>query len=105
MTQENLLANVEAALRVVDVHPDWRFLSVLPLSHMYELTGGLLAPLAKGAGVFYVPSASPIAIARGLQDYHITTILAVPQLLSLLLERVEQRAAVEGRTRTLARAR
>ncbi len=104
LTQENLLANVEAALRVVDVHPDWRFLSVLPLSHMYELTGGLLAPLAKGAGVFYVPSASPIAIARGLQDYHITTILAVPQLLSLLLERVEQRAAVEGRTRTLASA-
>ncbi len=104
LTQGNLLANAEAALRVVDVHPDWRFLSVLPLSHMYELTGGLLAPLAKGAGVFYVPSVSPVAIARGLQDYHITTILAVPQLLSLLLERVEQIAAAEGRTKTLARA-
>jgi long-chain acyl-CoA synthetase len=104
LTQGNLLSNAEAALRVVDVHPDWRFLSVLPLSHMYELTGGLLAPLAKGAGVFYVPSASPVAIARGLQDYQITTILAVPQLLSLLLERVEQMAAAEGRTKTLARA-
>lgn len=104
LTQGNLLANAEAALRVVNVHHDWRFLSVLPLSHMYELTGGLIAPLAKGAGVFYVPSASPVAIARGLQDYHITTILAVPQLLILLRERVEQMAAAEGRTKTLARA-
>jgi long-chain acyl-CoA synthetase len=103
LTQQNLLANVEAGLRVVDVRPDWRFLSVLPLSHMYELTGGMLVPLARGAGIFYVPSASPVAIARGLQDYHITTILAVPQLLSLLLERIEQAAAAKGRTTTLAK--
>jgi long-chain acyl-CoA synthetase len=104
LTQQNLLANVEAGLRVVDVRPDWRFLSVLPLSHMYELTGGMLVPLARGAGIFYVPSASPVAIGRGLRDYHITTILAVPQLLSLLLERVEQEAAAKGKTTTLARA-
>ena len=71
---------------------------------MYELTGGMLAPLARGAGIFYVPSASPAAIGRGLQDYRITTILAVPQLLSLLLERVEQAAAAQGKTKALARA-
>jgi long-chain acyl-CoA synthetase len=104
LTQQNVLANVEAGLRVVDVRPDWRFLSVLPLSHMYELTGGMLVPLAKGAGIFYVPSASPAAIARGFQEYHITTILAVPQLLSLLLQRVEQAAAAQGKTTALARA-
>lgn len=104
LTQGNILADAEAALRVVHVRPDWRFLSVLPLSHMYELTSSV-AVLAHGAGIFYVPSASPIALARGLQDYRVTTILAVPQLLSLLLERVEQTAAAEGRAAALARAR
>jgi long-chain acyl-CoA synthetase len=101
LTQRNILANAEAALRVVNVRPDWRFLSVLPLSHMYELTGGTVAVLAHGASIYYVPSASPLALARGLQDYHITTILAVPQLLVLLLKRIEQAAAAEGHARAL----
>ena len=104
LTQKNVLANVEAALRMLNVGPDWRFLSVLPLSHMYELTGGMLAPLSSGASIFYVPSASPLAIGRALQDYQITTILTVPQLLVLLLERIRRAAAVEGKAKTLATA-
>ena len=102
LTQKNVLANVEAALRMLNVGPDWRFLSVLPLSHMYELTGGMLAPLSSGASIFYVPSASPLAIGRALQDYQITTILTVPQLLVLLLERIRRAAAVESLGRRLA---
>lgn len=103
-TQRGILANAEAALRVVNVTPDWRFLSVLPLSHMYELTGGTLAPLSSGASIFYVPAASPSAIGRALQDYRITTVLAVPELLVLLLERIRQAAATEGKAKKLAMA-
>jgi long-chain acyl-CoA synthetase len=104
LTQRNLLANAEAALRVVDVSPDWRFLSVLPLSHMYELTGGTLCPLLSGASIFYIPSTSPHTIGRALRDYHITTMLAIPQFLILMLERIRQAAAAEGKANTLARA-
>jgi len=101
LTQGNILANAEAASRVVTVKPDWRFLSVLPLSHMYELTGGMLAPLLNGASIFYIPSVSPLVIAEALQEYHITTILAVPQLLVLLLERIRQASLEEGRSAQL----
>ncbi|MGO8869960.1 MAG: AMP-binding protein [Acidimicrobiales bacterium] len=104
LTQKNVLANVGAALRVIPVGPDWRFLSVLPLSHMYELTGGMLAPLSSGASIVYVPSVSPRAIASALQEYHITTILAVPQLLVLMLEQITQGAAAEGKATTFATA-
>jgi long-chain acyl-CoA synthetase len=102
LTQRNVLANAESALRLLHVGPDWRFLSVLPLSHMYELTGGLLAPLSNGASIFYVPSSSPSALLRALQEYHVTTILAIPQLLVLLLERIRAAAAEEGKAKTLA---
>jgi long-chain acyl-CoA synthetase len=71
---------------------------------MYEITGGMVAPLAHGASIFYVPSVSRIAMGRALQEYHITTILAVPQLLVLLLTRIEQVAATDGKARALARA-
>jgi long-chain acyl-CoA synthetase len=104
LTQKNMLSNVEGALRMLHVGPDWRFLSVLPLSHMYELTGGMLAPLSNGASIFYVPSASPLAIARALQDYHITSILAVPELLILMLKQINQAAAAEGKQKALALA-
>ena len=103
LTQKNLLANAEDALRVVDVRPDWWFLSVLPLSHMYELTGGTLCPLLSGASIFYVPSTSPHTIGRAMQDYRITTMLAIPQFLILMLGRVRQAAAAEGKAATLAR--
>jgi long-chain acyl-CoA synthetase len=104
LSQSNILADAETALRVVNVGPDWRFLSVLPLSHMYEITGSTVAPLAHGASIFYVPSVSPIAMARALQEYHITTILAVPQLLVLLLKRIQQVAAADGKAGALATA-
>ncbi len=103
-TQKGVLANADAALRVVDVSPDWRFLSVLPLSHMYELTGGTLCPLSSGAGIFYLPTTSPAAIGRAFRDYRITTVLAVPELLVLLLARIRQTAASEGKSKQLAMA-
>ncbi len=101
LTQKNVLANIDGVLARVDVSPDWRFLSVLPLSHMYELTS-TLAVLSMGASVFYVAKVTPHAIAEALVDFQITTILAIPQLLTLMLEDVERTAQEEGKTRMLA---
>jgi long-chain acyl-CoA synthetase len=101
LTQTNVLANVQGVQQALIIDPDWRLLSVLPLSHMYELTG-TLAVLSSGASIYYVPRVTPLAIAGALQEYRITTILAIPQLLILLLERIRQGAALEGKTKTLA---
>jgi long-chain acyl-CoA synthetase len=102
LSQANVLANVEGVQQALTISPDWRFLSVLPLSHMYELTGGCLVELSSGASIFYLPRVTPLAIARGLQDYHITTILTVPQLLTLFLQRIRQTAVARGQGKTLA---
>jgi long-chain acyl-CoA synthetase len=97
LTQGNILSNVSGVQQALDIDPNWRLLSVLPLSHMYELTGGCLAPLSSGTSLFYLPRVTPIAIARGIHDYNITTMLAVPQLLTLFLQRIRQTATGEGR--------
>jgi long-chain acyl-CoA synthetase len=101
LTQRNVLSNIEGILSRIDVGSDWRLLSVLPLSHMYELTG-TLAVLSRGASVFYIPRVTPQGIAEALADYQITTILAIPQLLTLMLERVEQSAKEEGKAKVLS---
>jgi len=103
LTQKNILTNIASIQQRIAIDADWRLLSVLPLSHMYELTGSL-AVLSSGASIFYIPRVTPSAIARALQDYRITTILAIPQLLVLLLERIQQTAADEGKARMLATA-
>jgi long-chain acyl-CoA synthetase len=76
LTQGNILTNVRGVQQALDIDPDWRLLSVLPLSHMYELTGGCLAPLSGGTSIFYLPRVTPLAIARGIHDYNITTLPA-----------------------------
>ena len=97
LTQRNILANVSGVQEALTIDPNWRALSVLPLSHMYELTG-CLALLSGGASIFYVPRVTPLAIVRGLKDYQITVMLAVPQLLIQFLERIRQAAEQTGRS-------
>jgi len=101
LTQGNVLANISGIQERIAIEADWRLLSVLPLSHMYELTGSL-AVLSRGAGIFYVPRVTPLAISRALMDYEITMMLAIPQLLALMLERIQRAADAQGKARTLS---
>src|ERR1035437_3019579 len=41
LTQGNILVNISGIQQRIAIEADWRLLSVLPLSHMYELTGSL----------------------------------------------------------------
>ncbi|MFI5371693.1 MAG: AMP-binding protein, partial [Candidatus Eisenbacteria bacterium] len=59
LSHTNLLSNVETVARTFEFGPGDRFLSVLPLHHTFESTGGFLCPLRVGASVAY---------ARGLKS-------------------------------------
>ena len=102
LSPANILANVDGILERINVGEDWRFLSVLPLSHMYEMSA-TLASLSNGASIFYMPRVTPRAIVQALNDYKITTILAIPQLLTIMLERIEQAVEEQGKTKLFAR--
>src|SRR5256885_3362144 len=61
LTHGNVLANVSACERLRLARSDDVFLSLLPLSHMFERTGGYYLPLALGAKVAYARSISQLA--------------------------------------------
>jgi long-chain acyl-CoA synthetase len=103
LTQGNVLANIDGILERIEVQPTWRFLSVLPLSHMYEFTG-TLAALSRGASVAHLARVTPSTIAEGLVDYEVTAMLAMPQLLTLMLRAVRQQAERRHVARPLALA-
>src|SRR5919201_3899494 len=104
LTHGNILANVDGVTRVFPANPDYRLLSLLPLSHMFEQTVGLLVPLSYGASVFYPLSRQPAVIFRDLARQKITTLVAVPQMLHLFMAAIEHEVDRSGQRARWERA-
>ena len=97
LTHANLMANLEGASRYVPGNPSDRLLSILPLSHMFEQTGGLLMPLQCGANITYPTSRQPTILLKTMRERKTTLLLLVPQALDLLMKGIEREVARQGR--------
>ena len=84
ITHANLCSQVDVLGENIPLDPSCRLASILPLSHLFELTGGLLYPLSTGAAIHYIPSRRAPDILRVLSEQRITHMIAVPQLLALM---------------------
>jgi long-chain acyl-CoA synthetase len=85
LSQKNVITNALQADAVQTILEDDRFLSVLPLSHTFENTLGLILPILKGANVHYLrkpPTASVLIPAMQKLKPHL--MLTVP----LIIEKV-----------------
>ncbi|GCE47526.1 long-chain acyl-CoA synthetase [Thermosporothrix hazakensis] len=89
LSHKNIVSNALAALQVVHIQADDRALSILPLSHMFELTIDL-AILSKGASIVYARSLSPDTILRLFGTEHATLMVLVPQALQLFMNGIER---------------
>ena len=90
ITHANLCAQVEALPGTIPLDESCRLASILPLSHLFELTCGLLYPLSRGAAVHYIPSRRGNDIIRVLAEQRVTHMIAVPQLLTIMGTRLEE---------------
>lgn len=82
LSQKNVIANAIQADHVQLIPEHFRFLSVLPLSHTYENTIGLILPIIKGANVSYLrkpPTASVLIPA--MQKVKPDLMLTVPMII------------------------
>jgi long-chain acyl-CoA synthetase len=85
LSQKNVLSNVIQSGGVQEILENDKFLSVLPLSHTYENTIGLLLPISKGAGITYLkkpPVASVLlpAMASVKPDLMLTVPLIIEKV-------------------------
>ena len=97
LTHRNLTSNIEGISQYITCDTSSRLLSILPLSHMYEQMGGLLAVLHYGASVTYPTSRQPTVLARTMRERQITTMLLVPQGLELLMNGIEREVRRQGK--------
>ncbi|WP_298270855.1 AMP-binding protein, partial [Geobacter sp.] len=104
LTHRNLIANLLQVDRHIPVvTPEFTFLSLLPLSHMFEQMGGFLTPLFNGASIVCIRTLKPSAILEALGEEDVSAVIAVPRLLQLLRSSIERELAAKGLSRLFER--
>jgi long-chain acyl-CoA synthetase len=88
----SIVFQVAALSQLVPVAPGDVFLSMLPLSHMLELTVGLLCVLYRGGEVCYARTLLPEELARIVAERKVTQLVTVPLFLKLLKGEAERGA-------------
>ncbi|NVN92222.1 MAG: AMP-binding protein [Desulfuromonadales bacterium] len=107
LTHKNLVANItQINQQVPIITARFNFLSLLPLSHMFEQMGGFFTPLYRGASIVYLRTLKPSAIMEALGEEDIHVIMSVPRLMQLLkttIERELEEKHLSGLFRSLMR--
>ena len=89
LSHGNITSNATAALAFINMTAEDRALSILPLSHMFELTVEI-ALICCGASIVYARSLVPDTLLRLLSSQQITCSVLVPQALQLFLNGIER---------------
>ncbi len=85
LTHKNICFTAQQVLTIQHVVESDVFLSILPLSHTYEQTLGLILPLFNGAAIYYLRKApTPSVLLPALEKVRPTTMLTVP----LIMEKI-----------------
>jgi long-chain acyl-CoA synthetase len=89
LSHHNIASNAIAAVETVHIVSDDRALSILPLSHMFELTIEI-AIFHAGASIVYARSLVPETLLKLLSSQQVTCLVLVPQALQLFLNGIER---------------
>jgi len=85
LTHKNISFNALKGMVIQSINENDRFLSVLPLSHTYENTLGLMLPVLGGACVYYLRKApTPAVLIPAMAEVKPTVMLTVP----LIMEKI-----------------
>ncbi|GIW68083.1 MAG: hypothetical protein KatS3mg099_031 [Candidatus Parcubacteria bacterium] len=103
LSTKAVVANAAAAREAFELDATTRLVSVLPLSHMFELTAGFLVPLLAGGSVVYPRAPVAGAIFDALAFGGVTHMVVVPRLLETFRKAILKKAASEGKEAMLRR--
>jgi long-chain acyl-CoA synthetase len=94
LSHRNILSNCEDALDVLDLSDRDVVLSVLPVAHSFERTGGYYTMMCAGVTIAYAEGL--LQIAANLAEIRPTLLLVVPRLLEAVYARVQRTVETSG---------
>jgi long-chain acyl-CoA synthetase len=110
LTHGNFLANLDPLEQGIDAYRKYerwfhplRFVTLVPLSHVFGQFMALFVPALLGAAVVFEPSSNPAEIIRATRQERATALIAVPRMLDLLEAGIEREFESQGKTEWLHR--
>lgn len=103
LTNKNIVSNIASLSEVFPCNKQWKFLSILPLSHMFEQTVGLFVPLFYGCSITYLKTRKSATIMQALQEEGITCIITVPLMLQSLRDKILREVSSKGKDQIFSR--
>jgi long-chain acyl-CoA synthetase len=110
LTHGNFLANLEPLERGIDPYRNYerwfhplRFVTLVPLSHVFGQFMALFVPPLLGATVVFEHSANPGEIIRTVKRERATALIAVPRMLDALHAGFEREFEAQGQSNWLKR--
>ncbi|HYL84601.1 MAG TPA: AMP-binding protein [Candidatus Angelobacter sp.] len=104
LTHGNFLANLEPLERGIDEYRNYerwfhplRFVSLVPLSHVFGQFMALFVPPLLGAAVVLEHSVNPSEIIRTVKQERATALIAVPRMLEVLHAGMERDFETQGK--------
>ncbi len=108
LTHGNFLANLEPLERGIDPYRKYerwfhplRFVTLVPLSHVFGQFMALFVPPLLGATVVFEPSANPGEIIRTVKRERATALIAVPRMLDALHAGIQREHEARGQSNRL----
>lgn len=79
LTHKNIASDVVLSVEQFPINEKDRFLSILPLPHTFESTGGMMCPLSVGSSIFYMDGLpTPQKLLAAMEVVQPTAVLTVP---------------------------
>ncbi|MCU1318004.1 MAG: AMP-dependent synthetase and ligase [Candidatus Acidoferrum typicum] len=108
LTHGNFLANLEPLERGIEAYRKYerwfhplRFVTLVPLSHVFGQFMALFVPPILGAAVVFEPSSNPAEIIRTIKQERAIALIAVPRMLDLLHAGIEREFEGQGKSQWL----
>ncbi|MCS7223349.1 MAG: AMP-binding protein [Armatimonadetes bacterium] len=96
LTHSNFLSNLRAIVSVLPPMQNDQFLSLLPLHHALEFTGGLLVPMWAGAAVTYPETLRSRAVQELMREVGTTVVIGVPRIFQIFHEAIHNEVKKRG---------
>ena len=110
LTHGNFLANLEPLERGIGEYRKYqrwfhplRFVTLVPLSHVFGQFMALFVPPLLGAAIVFEPSTNPGEIIRSVKRERATALIAVPRMLDLLKAGLERERESQGKSQWFER--
>ena len=99
LSHKNIVTNIMDIMQAFDLDENDRFLSFLPLHHVFECTVGFLYPISIGGCIYFCEGVKHMA--DNIKEFKITSMISVPAVFDIIYRKVLKSIEKKGKLPTV----